>query len=206
MPKSEVPLQTLENFLPDGALTDVVNYLKLHKVQLTVTRKRQSILGDYRHAHKEKAHRISVNGNLNKYSFLITLLHELAHLFTFEKFGNKVAPHGSEWKQSFSEVLSSFVKKNIFPPDVAAALQKTLRNPSATSCGDEQLLRTLRNYDPVKIGFQMVEQLTEGTQFEIKGGRKFIRGTKIRKRIKCEELGTGKHYLFSGLYEVKIKE
>lgn len=204
MPKNEVPLQKLEDYLPNGATNDVLHYLQLYKVHLTVTRKRQSILGDYRHAHKEKNHRISVNGNLNKYSFLITLLHELAHLFTFEKYGNKVSPHGKEWKESFSQILASFLNKNIFPQDIKIALNKTLQNPSATSCGDEQLLRTLRHYDPQKEGFTLVEQITEGAYFEIKGGRKFIRGAKIRKRIKCEEVGTGKHYLFSGLYEVKI--
>ena len=113
MPKQQVPLQKLQDYLPENSSDDVLYYLNLYKVQLTITRQRQTVLGDYRHAHKEKSHRISVNGNLNKYSFLITLLHELAHLFTFDKYGNKVQPHGVEWKQEFGNILSKFLIKKI---------------------------------------------------------------------------------------------
>ncbi|HSN60425.1 MAG TPA: hypothetical protein VLR49_05800, partial [Ferruginibacter sp.] len=90
MPKEQVPFIELKQYLPEGSFDDVLYYLQHFKVQLTVTRKRQTILGDYRHAHGGTNHRISVNGNLNKYSFLITLLHELAHLFTYERFGHRV--------------------------------------------------------------------------------------------------------------------
>jgi len=204
MPKQQVPLKTLQDYLPDHCCDDVLFYLNKYKVHLTVTRQRQSILGDYRNAHQGKAHRISVNGNLNKYSFLITLLHELAHLFTFDKFGHKVPPHGKEWKNIFSEILVSFLAKKIFPGDIEKALQKTLKNPAASSCGDENLLRVLRNYDDKKIGHFMVEQISEGSVFEIKGGRSFIKGSKVRTRFKCIEIATKKYYLFSGLYEVKL--
>ena len=44
-------------------------------------------------------HRISVNGNLNKYSFLITLIHELAHLLTFTQYKNRVDPHGRNGRE-----------------------------------------------------------------------------------------------------------
>ncbi len=205
MPKQQVPLQQLQDYLPENSSNDVINYLQEFKVQLTITKKRQSILGDYRHAHQDKAHRISVNGNLNKYSFLITLLHELAHLFTFDKFGNKVQSHGVEWKSCFGNILAAFLLKNVFPPDIEMALRKTLKNPSASSCGDEQLLRVLRNYDKKKNGHFLVEELPSGSTFSIKDGREFITGPLIRKRYKCTEVGTGKCYLFSGLYEVNVK-
>ena len=90
MPKQEVPLLQLRSYLPEGSFEDVNHYLVHYKVHLTVTRQRQTVLGDYRHAHDGKTHRISINGNLNKYSFLITLLHELAHLFTYERYGHRV--------------------------------------------------------------------------------------------------------------------
>ena len=50
----------------------------------------------------------------------------------------------------------------------------------------------------------MVEQFPEGTLFEIKGGRIFKKGEKIRKRYKCVEVKTGKLYLFSAVYEVEF--
>ncbi len=204
MPKQEAPLLQLQDYLPPGSFDDVALYLKQHKVHLTITRRRQSILGDYRHAHAGQTHRISINGNLNQYAFLITLLHELAHLFTFEHFGNRVQSHGREWKNEFSKILAQFLLKKIFPADVQKALMQTLQNPAASSCGDEKLLRVLHTYDVKKHGVHLVEQLTEGSLFAIKGGRIFKRGEKIRKRYKCMEVKTGKLYLFSGVYEVQL--
>ena len=157
MAKQEVPLLQLQDYLPENSFEEVHHYLQHYKVHLTVTRQRQSILGDYRHAHHGQAHRVSVNGNLNKYSFLITLLHELAHLFTYERFGHKVQAHGKEWKNEFSRILAQFLSKKIFPGDVETALLKTLTNPAASSCGDENLLRVLRNYDKKKEGYYLVE-------------------------------------------------
>ena len=205
MPKQEVPLQQLHDYLPENSYEDVLHYLHHYKVHLTVTRQRQSILGDYRHAHDGKAHRISINGNLNKFSFLVTLLHELAHLFTYERYGHRVQAHGQQWKQEFGKILTQFLAKKIFPADIEAALLKSISNPAASSCGDEPLLRVLRNYDTKKTGSFLVEQLPDGSEFMIKGGRSCRKGEKIRKRYKCIEIATGKWYLFSGVYEVMIK-
>jgi hypothetical protein len=101
MSKKEAPINQLQHYLPPNTFEAVYEYLHTFKVHLTVARERKSILGDYRHRTHSHNHRISVNGNLNKYSFLITLLHELAHLLTFEKYGNKVQSHGREWKTLF---------------------------------------------------------------------------------------------------------
>ena len=202
MPKQEVPLLQLRQFIPEKSLENVLYYISYYKVQLTITRQRQTVLGDYRHAYNGKGHRISVNGNLNKYSFLITLLHELAHLFTHENFGRRVQAHGRQWKDEFGKILAKFLADKIFPADIEAALLQTLKNPAASSCGDENLLRILRNYDPKKTGHYLVEQMKEGALFSINGGRIFKKGEKIRKRYKCTEVETGKLYLFSGVYEV----
>ena len=93
--KQEAPLHALAAYLPDGTFEQVMAYIVEYKVHLTLTRERQSILGDYRHPDRKGGHRISVNGSLNKYAFLITLLHEIAHLVTFIHFGNRVASHGA---------------------------------------------------------------------------------------------------------------
>ncbi len=204
MPKQEAPLLQLQSYLPQGSFEEVLHYLQHYKVHLTITKKRDSILGDYRHAMNDKAHRISVNGNLNKYAFLITLLHELAHLFTYEKHGHRVMAHGQEWKNEFGKILAKFLLQKSFPPDIEKALLRTLQNPAASSCGDEKLLRVLHQYDEKKEGVNLVEQLTEGALFSIKGGRIFKKGEKIRKRFKCIEVKTGKYYLFSPVYEVNV--
>ncbi len=150
MAKTEHPLQALLNFVPENTFLPVAAYLQQYKVHLTITNERKSILGDYRNAYNNKNHRISVNGNLNKYAFLVTLLHELAHLLTFEQHGNKVQSHGKEWKQLFGELLAQFINSKLFPSDIEEQLLTTLHNPGASSCAEEGLMRVLRKYDTQK--------------------------------------------------------
>ncbi|MEO5890219.1 MAG: SprT-like domain-containing protein [Ferruginibacter sp.] len=206
MPKQEAPLHQLKQYLPEGSFEEVSSYLLQYKVQLTITRERKSVLGDYRNSFADKNHRISVNGNLNQYAFLITLLHELAHLFTYERFGHRVLAHGQEWKNEYSKVLARFLLKKIFPPDIQKTLLKTLQNPAASSCADTSLLRVLHQYDAKKEGVSLIEALPAGTLFKIKGGREFRKEAKVRKRYKCVEVATGKVYLFSPVYEVYVEE
>src|SRR5215213_5069577 len=161
MSKKEAPISHLEQYLPPNTLSAVTNYLNFYHVHLTIARERKSILGDYRHRTHGKNHRISVNGNLNKFSFLITLLHELAHLLTFEKFGNRVAAHGREWKYVFGQLLARFVEREVFPADIKSALVQSLHDPAASSCADEVLLRTLRNYDERQDQLVFVESIPE---------------------------------------------
>lgn len=204
MGKQEAPLQQLKDFLPGGSFDEVAHYLLHYKVHLTITRERQTILGDYRNSYAGKNHRISVNGNLNPYAFLITLLHELAHLFTYERYGHRVSAHGKEWKNEYSKILAQFLLKKIFPEDINKALLKTLQNPAASSCADTTLLRVLHKYDAKKEGVTLVESIPDGGLFSIKGGRVFKRIEKVRKRIKCIEVAKGKVFLFSPVYEVEL--
>ena len=144
MAKKEVPIDYLSQYLPAGTAVIVMDYLHQYKVHLTITRERQSILGDYRHRTHRENHRISINGNLNPYAFLVTLLHELAHLLTFEKYGNRVSAHGAEWKNLFSVLLKNIVQQELLPKDIEQELLRTLRNPAASSCAEEGLMRVLR--------------------------------------------------------------
>src|SRR3954468_14514716 len=144
MSKVEQPMQALAAFLPENTYPYVVEYLHRYKVHLTVAKARSSVLGDYRNAYKDKHHRITVNGNLNKYAFLITLLHELAHLLTFEQYGHRVNAHGKEWKKIYGLLLADFITKKIFPADIEYELKHSLSNPAASSCAEEGLMRILR--------------------------------------------------------------
>ena len=140
MPINEHPMQALAGFLPDNTFEQVLAYLHEYRVHLTITKQRKSVLGDYRHPGRGANHRISINGNLNKYEFLITFLHELAHLLTFEKFSNRVEAHGKEWKFCYGQLLQHFVAQQIFPPDIEKALQKSILNPAATAGGETDVL------------------------------------------------------------------
>ncbi|MFV0606761.1 MAG: SprT-like domain-containing protein [Niabella sp.] len=206
MSKKEVPLMQLADYLPNGSYEYVADYLHQYKVHLTIAKSRSSILGDYRHKADTKNHRISVNGNLNKYAFLITLLHELAHLLTFEQFGRRVQAHGKEWKSIYSNMLAIFLQKKLFPADIEAELLKTLRAPGASTCSETGLQRVLYKYDDSKAGFTLVENVPEGHIFTTTDGRQFVKGIKRRTRHICKELTTGRSFLFSGVYEVKTEQ
>lgn len=205
MPVSEHPMQALSDYLPDGIFERVVNYIHHYRVHLTISKHRKSVLGDYRHSGWGGNHRISVNGNLNKYEFLITLLHELAHLLTYEQFKNKVEPHGKEWKKQYSLLLVDFVQQQVFPTDIAGALQKSIISPSATANGETELLLILRKYDAVKKeGHHPIIELPEGALFRTDNGKIFRKGAMRRKRYECVEIKTGLRYTFSPVTEVRI--
>jgi hypothetical protein len=204
MPKKESPLTALSSFLPEGSFEEVAYYLHHYKVHLTITRERQSILGNYRNKVFDKNHRISVNGNLNKYSFLITLLHELAHLLAHEKYGHRIQAHGKQWKEEYGKILSEFIPKKNFPPEIEKLLVQSLKNPAATTCTEPHLIRALKKYDVKKEGYFFVEELPAGSLFKVNSGAIFKKGERIRKRFKCVEVSTKKIYLFSPVYEVVL--
>lgn len=204
MSRREAPIHQLQHYLPPGTYGAVLNYLRHYKVHLTITKERKSILGDYRHRTHIHNHRISVNGNLNVYAFLITLLHELGHLLTFEQYGHRVQAHGREWKMIYAQLLDQFLKNKTFPDTIEKELLVSLRNPAASSCAEDGLIRVLRKFNTSDSAGRLVEELADQALFRIDDGRIFQRGEKLRKRFKCTEVKTGKVYLFSPVYEVEI--
>ena len=99
-------------------------------------------------------------------------------------------------------MLVDFMQLPVFPPDIRQALVSSLHDLPASSCADEPLMRVLRNYDELKDGQLLVEQVAEGKLFDTGEGRIFRKGKKLRKRYQCLEIKTGKLYLFSPVYEV----
>lgn len=205
MAATEHPLQALEQFLPKGSFKKVVEYLHQYNVHLTVAKERKSVLGDYRHAHQGNHHRISVNGNLNQYEFLITLLHELAHLLTYEAYKNRVEAHGKEWKFCYGNLLNDFINTGIFPADIERVLKKSMQSPAATANGEIDLLTVLRRYNPnQKEGCLLLSALPTGALFMTDSGRIFKKGILRRKRYACIELKSGLTYTVSAITEVKL--
>ncbi len=188
----------LEPYLPENVSGWVVEYLLEHKCKLKIAKGRSTRLGDYRHPYGDEGHRISINHDLNKFSFFITLLHEFAHLETWNLSKNSVLPHGIEWKNAYSKLISKFISANVFPDDIKAALLRQLHNPKATSCSDLPLMRVLANYNDETLGLHL-ETLEEGTVFKTDKNRVFTKGAKRKTRYICCEKKTGKYYLFHPL-------
>ncbi len=204
MKKKETSLTFLDQFLPAGAFDEVAPFFKTHTIHLTLTHDRKSVLGDYRNpTTTDPYHRISINATLNPYSFLITLLHELAHMFTFVHFGHSVSPHGKEWKTQFRHILIPFIGKKLFPNDVEKALLAYVHDPAASTCTDPRLFKALYRYDERKDGHKLVDDIAPNHYFQTEDGIVYQKLEKIRTRTRCMNMSNGKIYLFQGIVDVK---
>lgn len=203
----ETKQQRLESqlaaYLPEGFTAMVAELLLRHPVRFAITRPRNSKLGDYRPPFgEEKHHRISVNGNLNPYSFLVTTLHEFAHLETYLRFGNRVKPHGEEWKQVYRSLLWPAIDSGKLPKVIESALMNSLVNTKASSCSDTALSRVLRRFDNQPHGHATLEELPENAIFVLQG-RRFRKGDLRRTRFLCEELTSKRNFLVHALATVQ---
>ncbi len=202
MPIVKESMDILRKYLPEGSFDRIVYYLNFFKIHFTITLKRNTVLGDYRHPIPGGNHRITVNGDLNQYEFLVTFLHELAHLITFEKFGARVPSHGKEWKNQYGLLLMEFVDLGIFPVDVHQAILKTIPDPAATANGETMLLSVLRKYNNEKQEGRTVAQIAMGGFFKTQKGQIFKKVALRRTRFLCTDYHTGAAYSFSPLTEV----
>ncbi len=195
----------LQKYIPEGAVKVIAGWIIRDDFKLRITRARHTKLGDYRSPIDGGNHKISINYNLNKFSFLITLVHEIAHLHTFNKFGMRAAPHGQEWKSEYIRLMEGFLHPDIFPTDIMVALQSHLNAPTAASCSDLELQRVLKRHDVGALQKSLIflEQLPDGSFFKNEGGKYFKKGNRVRTRFRCTDL-SGKHiYLFHPLAEVQ---
>jgi SprT protein len=197
--------EILKKYIPEFAVSQIAIWIIEFDFKLKITKERSTKLGDYTSPRDGLNHTITINHNLNQYAFFITLVHEIAHLHTFNKHRNTVAPHGEEWKHSFRVLMTPFLNTDNLPLDIFYALRKYLQNPAAASCSDMTLMRTLKLYDSNETNSHLIllEHLPYKTHFVYNGSRVFEKGEKLRKRFRCKELSTGSVYLFSPLAEVE---
>lgn len=195
--------EKLEEHLPENTARGIASHLAKNGALLKIKRPRKTKYGDYRPHPDGVHHIITINVDLNQFAFLITLVHELAHMYQYKTYGRKVKPHGEEWKSYFKQLMQPYLQNEVFPFGVQSALTAYMQNPKASSCVDQSLQEALRVHDPVKEGVTTVSELTPPQQFEWGQGRVFKLEGKMRKRFKCVEVSTGRAFAFSPLTEVK---
>lgn len=200
MPQKD-PKQTFYKYFPAGAADYCYQLWQDHAFHFKINRKRNSKLGDWRFDPQSKRHTITVNHDLNPFAFLITYVHEVAHLFTWVNHGRKAAPHGAEWKESFRQLLSPVLNEQVFPTELLSLLKKHMRNPKASTVGDHSLSKALKRYDLHESGTYLSD-IAPGETFRFRG-KQWRKEEKRRTRSLCTELNSGKRYLISELAEVE---
>ncbi len=197
--------EILKKYLPETTVPIIANWVVEFNFKLKITKERSTKLGDYSAPRNGLNHIITINHNLNCYSFLITLVHEVAHLKTYNEYKNSVLPHGQEWKTNFKTLMHVFLTTDVFPLEIYSALKAYMNNPAASSCSNVNLLRVLKLYDGNNDSI-FIDKLPYGTIFCYNDNRAFIKESKNRKLFRCKEIATGKIYLFHPLAEVTLFE
>ncbi len=197
-------IRILSKYVPAEAAPLIAKWIDFYKCDFKISKNRNTKLGDYRPPQRGAGHKISVNYDLNPYAFLVTTVHEFAHLLSWNEYKGNIKPHGQEWKSNFKRMMQPFFEFDIFPMDVKKAIVAYLQNPAASSCSDLNLYKTLRNYDQKDPTLITVERIPANHIFIMKNGREFKKLDKIRKRYRCLEMKTGLIYLFSPVAEVRL--
>lgn len=197
---------TLVKYTTESISDYIVETFNQSEYQLVISPHRSSKLGDYSPPFRSRNyHRISVNGNLNVYSFFITFLHELAHFQCWQKHQNKVKIHGQEWKSIYASLLKSAILQDLFPADITAALELHLTRIKSSTTYDYQLVKSLRKYDEGEVDEGQIEvgDLNHGDVFEFKG-RTFKFDKIMQKRALCYLMPSSRKYSFSPFVLVTI--
>lgn len=193
----------LQKYLPEHAVDPCFELIKTHGVHLKIVNHRVTRHGDYRKM-PDGGHQITVNASLNQFRFLITLVHEIAHLVAFENFGRRIKPHGVEWKRTFQRLMLPFIRPEIFPSQLLPLMANHFKNPKASSSTDARLSIALKAFDPEERSKSYVFELPTGSTFRLYNGKLYKKGKKRVKRYECIELATGRLYLFQPNAEVEL--
>ena len=195
-------MQYFHHFVPPNSIQLLQCWVDELGVVVNVSKPRKTKLGDFKVRGNKLI--VSVNNDMNKYAFLITFTHELAHAFVFKKYTNSVKPHGDRWKLTFKSMMLNFLTPDYFPEDILKVLSNHIIAPKASTFSDVELSKVLRNYDASHV--LTISDLSEGAIFKLSNGKVFEKGIKLRKRFKCVDIKTNKEYLFHPLAEVECMQ
>ena len=189
-----------KNFIPLKAIPFLQFLIDAHSFDLIIVNQRQTKHGDFRQLPNGRF-QITVNNNLNKHQFLLTLVHEIAHHVTHQKFG-RVQPHGTEWKTVFQHLMLPFLDPEIYPKEILPYLARYLKNPKASTDADVNLALALKGNE-AETGKNFIFDIPYGGLFIFKDVI-YKRGNKRRTRYECLNMATKKVYLFNQNVEVKL--
>lgn len=191
----------LASHLPSQALAYAFLLWQQSPFLLKLTKSRQTKVGDFSCRHNSTQVQITLNHDLNPYLFLLTYVHEVAHLRVYLAYGRRAEAHGIEWKDSFKQLLAPLLHQSIFPEDILSELKRHMVNPKASSFADVKLTQKLKAYDANRKPMALLSTLPEGSIFKLQG-RYFKKGKLRRTRVLCMEMKSKRNYLVPAEAEV----
>ncbi len=193
-------MENLQNYIPENSISLVEEILKKNPITIKIVNNRTTKHGDFR-KNKNGFMQITINNSLNKYQFLLTLIHEIAHFVTHQQY-KIVKPHGKEWKLNFQHLMLPFLQPTIFPKQLLPSLANYLINPKASTGSDVKLTFALNQYNQISDK-NFIFEIPEGSIFTFKN-KNYKKGIKRRTRFECVEITTKKVYLFNQNAEITL--
>jgi len=190
------------DYIPVSSFNYVKKIVSEDNLLIRLVKERKTKHGDFRKL-KNGSNQITINYNKNQFRFLITLIHELAHFRVSNNMNKSIRPHGIEWKKTFKNMMLPLLNNKIFPDEILSKLAKHLKNPSASSDSDIDLVISLNKYDLDNDDSCFLFDISNNSFFEYREAKIYKKINKLRKRYICEEIKTGKKYLFSPVSRVK---
>lgn len=202
----------LRQYLPISAVDSIYTFVVANNVQLKIVRQRKTKLGDYRRPlpPRQTSHRITINGDLKPFFFLLVLLHEMAHLNTFLRYGWKsVQDHGAEWQDEYRKLMIQYFSAGHFPPAAYPIYERYVSSlPLNATAGRElELLLRQCDADGTVSPELLLQDIPLGSLFRIASSpqRLFRVDEKRRTRFLCTELVSGRKFTVSGLSPVVLE-
>ena len=175
--------------LPEPVANSLRELIANLRINLVVCPPRKTKLGDW--MFRGGVHTIHINNNLCPEQFFITLVHEIAHATTWNKYHGTVKPHGAEWKQEFRNHMLPLLVGH-FSPEIETYLREHMKNPAASSCTKIEMVRVL---NPEQT---LLEDVPMGVSFKLKTGLLLQKVHKRRTKWLCREPLSGKEWLVPG--------
>jgi len=177
---------------PEWVIRYCIRLKKKYPFEFYLENSRFTKMGDFSHRTRTEPYKITLNKDLNKSQSLITLVHEIAHRVTAEKFGTRVQPHGSQWKDQFKRLMKPLLTTEVFRPSILVPLEKHLQNPMSTTFSDPILIKALNSR--MQKGHLFLSDIGIGRSFSF-NGRYFKKLSTRRTCVLCREIGTRSNYL-----------
>jgi SprT protein len=201
--KRSSQLQVLANYLPQEFVENIYALITAHPLDFKIVRPRKTKLGDFRGGSALKRPVITINGDLNKFQFLVTTVHELAHFYAFQKYGHRIKAHGKEWQNIYRNLSKPFLNSGSLPKELESAWIYSLFSVKASSCTDPNLFKVLRKFSEKNTSLVFVDEIPIGALFLL-NGKTFRKDGLRRKRYLCTEVKKQKQYLVSPIAEVEL--